>query len=62
MRSEKELKRDICRLFRLRETAELRLDYRSANTYLFRIYQLESMLGDKPDGSWSAYQRYLLAT
>ena len=62
MRSEKETKQEICRLFRLRESAQLDGDYTKANYYLREIKHFECLLGDPPDGSWAAYQRYLLAT
>lgn len=62
MRSEKEIKLEICRLFRLRESAQLRHDVQMASLYLREIHRLERGLGDKPDSSWAAFQRYLLDT
>jgi len=62
MRSETEIKQEICRLFRLREMAQLRHKDSLAERWLTMIATLEWTLGDPPDGSWAAYQRYLLAT
>lgn len=62
MKDEKEIKQEICRLFRLRERAQLEHVDSLAERYLTMIASLQWTLGDPPDGSWSAYQRYLLGT
>lgn len=62
MRDEAAIKREICKLFRLKESALLAGDYAKANFYLREIKRRECLLGDPPDGSWAAYQRYLLDT
>jgi len=62
MRSEKEIKKEICRLFRLMESMQLAKNDILASQCLNQIYRLEWVLGDKLDGSWAAFQRYLLGT